>query len=221
MKRGVIYKATNQITGEAYIGITTNSIRQRKLDHTERALRGEPGKFYEAIATYGSEAFAWQQIDSTYNNDELAAKEKEYILTFNTQEEGYNTDAGGGIEKTVYQFKLDSLELINAFPNLQSAANMVNATKQDISRACLSANGELQGFYWSYNKSDIFTPKGDLRRKRVSQLDLNGCFLAEFNSVAQASRKIGLSRTCIARVCRGERESSGGFKWQYAVDDEN
>ena len=52
------------MTGEFYIGATTNSIEQRKLDHQERANRGESNKFHEAISTFGTEAFTWQQIDT-------------------------------------------------------------------------------------------------------------------------------------------------------------
>lgn len=214
---GVIYRVENQITGEAYVGITTNSIKQRQLDHTERAVRGESGKFYEAIATFGEDAFTWEQIDTAESTDELAAKEKEYIIVYNSKEEGYNSDSGGGIEKTVYQYNCETKELINKFQNLKSAASAISATKQDISRACLGSNGILKGYFWSYNNSEIFIPNGDSRKKRVVQLDMNKKFIAEFSSVAEASKNTGLSKTCIARVCREERSASGGFIWKYEV----
>lgn len=219
--RGIVYKASNKFTGESYIGITTNSIKQRQLDHVERALRGEEGKLYQQIATYGPEAFIWEQLDTAANTDELAAKEKQYIITYNTKEAGLNSDAGGGIEKTVYQYDIETKELINSYPNLNSAAIIVNATKQDISRASLSANGLFNGFYWSYDKSDVFIPKGDARKKRVIQLDINHNPIAEYTSVAEASRISGFSKTCISRVCRMEREASNGFYWKYVEEDEN
>lgn len=215
MMKGIVYRANNTITGESYIGITTNSIRQRQLDHVERALRGESGKFYEAIATYGEDSFKWEQIDTAENPNELANKEKQYILSYKTKEAGYNTDEGGGFSKKAFQYDLDTRELLNEYTDLQSAANVASATKQDISRACLSANGVLKGFYWSYHKSDIFVPKGDSRKKRVIQLDMNFNLIAEFNSVAEASRKTGISKTCISRVCRNERRNSGGYIWKY------
>lgn len=218
--KGIVYRANNKITDESYIGITTNSIRQRQLDHVERALRGEPGKFYEAIATYGSDVFNWEQIDTAYSTNELAEKEKQYILSYNTMEEGYNTDSGGGISKTVYQYNMKTLELVDEYSNLRSAAERINATKQDISRACLSANGELGGFYWNYKKMEIFKPKGDSRKKQVLQLDMNYDLVGEYNSVAEASQSTGISKTCISRVCRNERQSSGGYIWRYCEEDE-
>lgn len=212
---GLVYKARNRITGESYIGITTHSIKQRKLDHIERALRGESGKFYEAIATYGEDAFYWEQIDTAYTQDELAAKEREYILEYSTIDDGYNSDSGGGIKKTIFQYDLLTKKLISEYDCLKSAASAVNATKQDISRACLGANGKLRGFLWSYQDSEIFNANGDSRKKVVAQLDMEGLIMAEYISVTEASRKTGLSKTCISRVCRGERESSGGYIWKY------
>ena len=212
---GLVYKARNRITGESYIGITTHSIGQRKLDHIERALRGESGKFYKAIATYGEDAFIWEQIDTAMDSDELAAKEKTYVLTYKTKEGGYNADSGGGIEKTVYQYDLETKELVGNYNNLSKAASAIRATKQDISRACLNKNNKLKGYYWSYSKYDVFIPKSDGRKKTVLQLDANRNIIARFNSVAEASRMTGVSKTCISRVCRGERNSSHGFKWMY------
>lgn len=55
--KGVIYKVTHKESGKIYVGATNNSIHQRKLDHTERANRGEKGQFQEAIGTYGSRGF--------------------------------------------------------------------------------------------------------------------------------------------------------------------
>jgi uncharacterized protein YerC len=46
----------------------------------------------------------------------------------------------------------------------------------------------------------------------VLQLDKAGATLNAFKSVSEASQVTGISKTCIARVCRGERNSTGGYK---------
>jgi len=74
-KRLIIYTAENQQNGYRYVGATTKSLRERKLDHLERAARGQNGKLYEAIRTYGSNAFMWQTIDTSMTINELAKKE--------------------------------------------------------------------------------------------------------------------------------------------------
>lgn len=212
----IIYKAQNTVNNKVYIGATTNSVEQRKLDHTERATRGEEGKFQKAISTFGAEAFNWEQIDTASSTDELAYKEKQYVYKYKAKDEGYNSDEGGGFKKTVYQYNLEDGSLINRYSCLTDAGNAVNATKQCISRACLSVNKAYNGFYWSYEYKEPFTPNVDVRKKGVLQYDLNGELINQFISVADASNHTTLSKTCISRVCRGEREQSGGYIWKYS-----
>ncbi|TWO31504.1 endonuclease [Seonamhaeicola sediminis] len=213
--KGIIYKVENKENGLIYIGATTHSMLQRKLDHVERANRNEENKFYDAISTHGVDAFRWEQIDSASSMDELAHKEQQYVLEYNSKEEGYNSSIGGEFKKTVYKFDLDNGRLLDTFDCLDDAASSINSTKQHISRACLSVNNIYGGYFWSYELKEPFCPFKDKRRKRVVQYSLDGEKIAEFISVADASRKTGSSKTCIARVCRGERRQSGGFVWKY------
>jgi predicted GIY-YIG superfamily endonuclease len=214
-KNYIIYKVKNIWTGEVYIGATTNIIRQRQLDHTERAIRGESGQFHEAIATHGPKAFTWTQIDTANSVDDMAQKESQYILEYKSKEEGYNSSVGGDFQKTVYQYNLVTGELINKHESLTSAANEVDSTKQHISRACLSVNKVFRGFYWCYELHTCFKPKKDARKKKVLQYSNVGSLMAQYVSVAEASRITGISKTCISRCCRGEREQTGGFIWKY------
>ncbi|SNR68722.1 group I intron endonuclease [Lutibacter agarilyticus] len=215
MCKGIVYKVTNRINGSVYIGATTNSIHQRKLDHTERAERKESGKFQEAISTYGIEAFTWEQIDTALSVDELAQLEQKYIYEFNSKKDGYNNSIGGEFKKTVYQYNILDGKLLNTYTCLTDAGNAVNATKQCISATCLSVNNTLKGYYWSYEYKEPYSPKKDKRRKEVLQLNLEGKLINKFSSVAEASRNTGISKSCITRVCRKEREKSGGYIWKY------
>ena len=136
-KNLVIYKATNMETNMVYIGATGNSIRERKLDHERLANTEGVNLFHKAIGTYGPEAFSWEQIDTANSIDELALKEKQYVLE--CKDKCYNSDSGGGFKKTVYQYNLDG-SLTNSYNCLEDAANAVNSIKQQISRACLNVN---------------------------------------------------------------------------------
>ncbi len=211
----IIYKAENEINGWIYIGATSNSVHQRKLDHLERANRQEKGKFYEAISTYGKDVFSWEQVDTASTLDELAEKEKSYILKYNSQDNGYNSDSGGGLKKTVYQYNTSDGSLVNSYDCLQSAANAVNVYKTSISSACTGQSKTCKGYHWSYNFSEPFKLKKDLRKKQVVQYDLLGEQIAVYPSVAEASRQSGVSKSSISRVCRSENSSSGGFVWCY------
>jgi len=211
----IIYKVQNDENGMVYIGATTNSIHQRKLDHVERANRGETSIFHEAIKTYGAGAFTWEQVDTVLSTDELARKEKIYIAQYNSKEFGYNMDSGGGFKKSVYQYNLDDGSLVATFDCLQDAGNVINATKQSISSACLSVNQMYKGYYWSYNHQEPFILNNDKRKKEIIQLDMTGKQLATYKSVADASRQTGISKTSLSRVCRGEREKTHGFVFKY------
>jgi len=122
---GIIYTVKCEITGEFYVGATSDSMHQRKLDHTERATRDEKHPFAQAIATYGVDAFTWKQTDTANTTDELARKEKEYIKKHNSKHKGFNSDSGGGIKKTVYQYNTSDGSLLNMYDCLESAANSV------------------------------------------------------------------------------------------------
>ena len=212
---GIIYKVINTETNEIYIGATKNSIDERKNDHIQKSNNGNGYKFHNAISTYGADSFQWIQIDTAANNDELASKEIKYISEYDSVENGYNSDQGGGIKKTVYKYNLDG-SLNSTFEDLTSASETISVRKQDISRACWNVNHALAGYLWSYEFKEKFIPDSDNRKKEVVQYCLDGKLLARYISASEASRKTGVSKTCITRCCRGEREQSRGFLWRYS-----
>jgi group I intron endonuclease len=212
----IIYKAENTFTGESYIGATTKSIEERKADHLRKSNNGLGSYFQEAIGTYGSDAFNWEQIDTASNINELAEKEAEYILKFNSFKAGYNQNKGaGGFKKIVYQYSIETGEFLNSYDDLTCAGNAVNATKKSVGNVCLHIDKTCKGYYWSYSSTDESYSNPDLRKKEVMQYSLEGNLLTQYISVAEASKISGLSKTCISRCCRGERENSGGFIWKY------
>lgn len=210
----IIYKAVNTIEDMVYIGATSTSLDIRISDHLLKAEQGQGSKFQEAIGTYGPEAFSWGQIDTANNPNELAKKEKQYILEYNSKENGYNSDVGGGIKKTIYQYDADG-SFISEYDRLENAANAVCAYKTCVGNACLGQNKTCKGFYWSYSLYDRYPIHIDARKKKVLQLELDGEIVGEFESVSKASQTTGISKTCISRCCRGEREYSRGYRWEY------
>lgn len=89
---GIIYKATNTITGEIYIGQSKKSLKHRKFDHEYEAFkRGTKGKFYDALREFGRRVFEWEIIDEHEDYEYLSKLENKYIRKFNTIKDGYNT----------------------------------------------------------------------------------------------------------------------------------
>lgn len=60
----IIYKVTNLITNKSYIGLSTRTLQERKLEHL-RHLDSENTYFHRAIKKYGKENFSWEIIDDT------------------------------------------------------------------------------------------------------------------------------------------------------------
>jgi group I intron endonuclease len=213
MNKGIVYTVTNNKDGKKYVGVTTKSLEERKKEHIKNSKKGKTYEFQNAIGTYGADAFKWEQIDTANSTDELAQKEKDYILKYDAKDNGYNSDSGGGIQKTVYQFDLLG-NLVNTYSSLLSAGNAVNATKSAIGQSCCGVTKTCKGYVWSYLSSFPVILKDD-RKKGVQQFTKNNEFVREFESITEASRITNCNKTSIAKVCRGERKTSGGFLWKY------
>lgn len=211
--KGIVYKVTNKKNNKVYIGITRKSIEKRRYDHTYKSKNKINSKFYKAIATYGVDSFNWQQIDSASSLEELARKEKKFILEYDSINSGYNSDIGGGVKKIVYQFKLDGT-FLKSYDSLDNAANATNAKKKNISKAALGVINSTAGYLWSYS-SFIAEDRKDKRLKRVCQLTIDKTMLNVYESIAQASVVTGVNKSSIAKVCRGEQKMAGGYLWKY------
>ena len=72
----------------------------------------------------------------------------------------------------------------------------------------------------AYSLSHKSAMKGVLnsnRSKIVLQLDINGNFIKEWPSAAEAHRELKIFH--ITSCCRGERKWAGGFLWKYKYDE--
>lgn len=137
-----VYRALNLENGMSYIGTTKKSIETRKKDHLRKAENNKPGKFYESIRGYSPDSFIWIELEKVSTVEELALKEQYYIDLYDTVQNGYNSDRGGGFQKPVFMFDLSG-NLVSEFDSLVSAANAVNANKKSISNACYNPTKRL------------------------------------------------------------------------------
>lgn len=55
------------------------------------------------------------------------------------------------------------------------------------------------------------------RSQRVKQFDLYGNFIKEYETITQASIETGVNISKISAVCKGKRNTSGGYIWEYAT----
>lgn len=92
-----IYKITNTITGESYIGQSVN-ISDRFCEHAKCGLGIDTpagNKLYKSMQEYGIQNFSWQVIEKC-KREELNEKEKFFINLYNAVEFGLNSSKGIG-----------------------------------------------------------------------------------------------------------------------------
>ena len=88
MNYGTIYKITNIVTGQYYIGKTIYDIALRFRQHCNDAHnRHDNSILHHAMNKYGYENFAIEVIEDNIPEDQLDTKESYYIATLNSGKE--------------------------------------------------------------------------------------------------------------------------------------
>jgi hypothetical protein len=94
------------------------------------------------------------------------------------------------------------------------------------------ANNKVENLEWvTSSENDIHAYKNGLRVSpkvwtgkkgadhnrsvKVIQQDLSGNFIEQYDSSQQAKMITGIPHQNIIKVCRGQRATAGGFKWEY------
>lgn len=86
------------------------------------------------------------------------------------------------------------------------------------------SNNHVENLEWcTYRYNTMYSPsigctlnRNDMS-KPILQFSLDGDFIKEYPSVAEAARQLGVSATSISHACHGKVKQSHGFKWTYAV----
>jgi group I intron endonuclease len=99
----IVYKSTNIVNGNFYIGATSTGIDNRRKSHLVDARSGKGGckVFHRAVQKYGEQSFSWEIIAVLETFSDMMLKEIELIAELKPQ---YNMTKGGegvvGLERT-------------------------------------------------------------------------------------------------------------------------
>lgn len=133
--------------------------------------------------------------------------------------------------KIVLQYSLEG-DFIKEYSSVYSAKKVTGVGESLILNNCEGRTRLPKKFIWRYKNNPLIkeqVPKYikrvpskeniDKLKKSVSkvtmQYNLKGDFIKEFSSVVNAANSIGVHPDNIYKVCRGQRKTSGGFKWRY------
>lgn len=155
---GYIYKTTNRVTGDFYIGQTTKSFKWRLQDSYRESKRPSrrKTKFLKAIAEYGIENFYTELIEEV-DNKLLNEKEIHYIALLNPT---YNMSKGGsgrgGIP--VYQYELDGT-FVSQHKTMTEATLAIGAKHvTNIIKCATGVTKTGYGYRWEKQYSERLDP---------------------------------------------------------------
>lgn len=118
--------------------------------------------------------------------------------------------------KSVIQYDLYG-QKIAEYETVSEAAEAVGTSSGSISAVCLKTRQSCKGYIFRYSNEEIISqPMKSHNSKVVVQKDLQGNEIARYANLSDAAKAVGCTvKDHIGRVCRGERKTCKGFKWEY------
>lgn len=158
-RRGMsgVYKITNIITGEFYIGSSVN-IRMRWLDHIKRYDNPNNKEYnkplYIAFRKYGINNFKFTILEYC-NEDVRLSKEAYYISDLNAEIRGYNQNKKGdnhGKSKLTID---DVIDIRTRYRNLEKISDVYKLYKKKIGES--GFHKIWNGYTWKHIMMNVYT----------------------------------------------------------------
>ena len=232
----VIYAFKNKTNGKMYVGQTQRTFGIRTKQHLNRS----DTYFDKALAKYGLNNFSYWILDRGSTLEELNEKERYWITEYDCLwPNGYNLTVGGdgvkGYRHTdEYKRKMSdamkgkgtgkdnhfygkrhTIKSIKKMSEYQSNRWTVEARKELSESYKGKFVGEDNPFYKKKHKQsskDKMSKAKDSIKIKVRNIDTGEVF----ESLSLASKTHNVQVAHIKRVCRGQRKTCGGFRWEYA-----
>lgn len=200
-----IYKITNDINNNVYIGETIRSLQKRWAAHLKKAEDPNVmGHLQLAMRKYGAHHFHIEIIEEC-PDDKRFEKEKYWIQYYDSYNNGYNSTLGGegGFQhdyEKIYSLWCEGLSVKDICKEMGCCA----AT----ALTALSQHGITRIDY----VNRVFA-------REVEQYTKDGQLLNTFASANEAGRSLGLvNGSNILKCCRGQIKTSKGYIWKFAED---
>ena len=209
---GYIYKVVNLINQKIYIGLTYRDIQTRWREHKSRANGDSSLYFHNAIRKYGSNNFYIEQIDEA-DGETLKEREKYWIDYYksNIHEFGYNlTNGGDG------NFQLDYNQIYKLWDNGYAIVQIAN--ELNIDRCTVR---KILSNYENFNQQESIKRGLLYQSIKVNKYNLNGDFIATYNSLIEAANGNKAEAHSIGQCCKGKLQTALGYQWKYYNDNTN
>lgn len=173
-----LYKATNLVNGNFYIGITSRPLAERRQEHVSSALSGKGGgcpAFGAAIRKYGPDRFGWKALKTGLTRDAAVAAEIAAIAKYRP---AYNISLGGdtGCAKAK-QKPVVCVNTADRYDSVLIAARALGLSPMTISNLCRKGGQTKAGLRFRFaDQAEVIRPVRDPadveagKRSRVEKL---------------------------------------------------
>ena len=198
--------------GKKYVGMTGTSVKKRWAKNKYKSCRA----FNAAIEKYGWENISHEVIVSGLTQEEADKMEHDLIEVWDLMnpEFGYHLREGGAHGKPC----VESRRLMGEHRiGNQNSKGMCHSQE---TRAQIS--NSLKQYYATHRNAMLGKSRPEIQgsknpnAKSVIQMDLDGNKIAEYPSMAEASKSTGIRVQNISNCCTGYRKHTSGYKWSYS-----
>ncbi len=229
MNKAGIYKITCIVDNMVYIGYSTN-LKKREQNYKYQAVNTQT-KLKKHFNKYGWVNFTFEIIEYC-DIDKLKQKEKEWILKYDSYNNGLNGNEGGGgceAHSDVTKQKISesrkgwvpSIERGIKIGNKNKNRKLSDEHKQKIGKSNskpkpmfkgrISPNKGLKHVLTEEQKNKQKNKNG----KKVKQFDKQGNFIKEWNSCSEAASFFNKNPSLITQCCKEKVKTAYNFVWKY------
>lgn len=236
---GIIYKYTSP-SGKVYIGQTRNEKERRmKWNNPKESYAG--AKINNARKKYGINNFTYGVLFRIECENEydlitvLNSKEIDFIEQYDSVENGYNLDFGGGRAMTnpevvkkasksksraILVYNLDGC-FVKEFYSSKQAATELQISSGNISQVIKGQRYQAGGYIFKKKECSDFplyidVDRSKIQQKRVGKYDLNNNLLTVFNSVTEAAKAAQVERRLFTKyLIEDHTYPLNNYIWKY------
>lgn len=220
----IVYKHTSP-NGKVYIGITSQNPERRWRKNGEGYK--DHNYFWNAIQKYGWDNFTHEILFNDLTAEQAYKKEQEFISYYKSNDSryGYNLSSGGESGSKGYKYSEEQRQKMSE-SRRGDKNGMYGKHHTEESKRKISTMKSKENLSAETIKKMSDAKKGKKRDKNSikKQIDTISnpviCVetLLKYKNAKIASRHTGIDSSCISKVCRGIRQTAGGFHWRRIKD---
>lgn len=222
---GQVYKITNTITNQSYIGITKHTFRIRYNSRDDWWNKTHNIYLKNSVLCYGIDNFSVTILKET-DMENLEELEIAYIKQYNTvYPNGFNMTSGGNYRYTHSDVSIlkmrESLKILYETKdawNKGKTLSKEHIDKVSKTKKLKYESGEITP--WNKDKKTGRPSESSIRnsalahKKKIFQCDLLGNIIREFNGLID-TKEYGFNPSVVCLCCKGKAKTHKGFTFRY------